>query len=368
MKSNLIKSQKYAGVYYNKLDNGDKSFYITYKDLNKKKVWTKIGLYSSGIRESYCSTKRAEVINLMKLGESPNIIKNNRTEKEVITFGAIADEYLQYKKNKLTAGSIREITSKYKNHIEPYLSNKDIESITKSDIENIVEQKYKQLANKTLNIITDLIGTIFNFAIENDKYKKDNPAVKAYRYPVDNNRERTLTKDEIKKLIEAVKEKDNLTYIFTILSLSTGGRINTICNIQKKHIDLSSRIIKLKDFKNNKTYSGYIKKEYLQTIEEHIKHLEPNDYILGEGDLVKKVQRRLRPILDELFNQGLDSKDSKNRFVIHSLRHTFATQLILNQTPIFIVQKLLNHSDIKMTMRYINIDSYFMRDYVDEVY
>lgn len=37
------------------------------------------------------------------------------------------------------------------------------------------------------------------------------------------------------------------------------------------------------------------------------------------------MQKRLRPILNDLFNREIDDKDRKNRFVIHSLRHTFAS-------------------------------------------
>lgn len=51
------------------------------------------------------------------------------------------------------------------------------------------------------------------------------------------------------------------------------------------------------------------------------------------------------------FNKGLE-KDRKNKAVIHTLRHTFATHLAKVGTSIYTIQKLLNHSDITMTMRY----------------
>ncbi|WP_206442820.1 tyrosine-type recombinase/integrase [Aliarcobacter cryaerophilus] len=60
-------------------------------------------------------------------------------------------------------------------------------------------------------------------------------------------------------------------------------------------------------------------------------------------------------ILDTLFNQGIDKYDRKNKVVIHTLRHTFASHLAINGTPIFTIQKLMNHKDIKMTMRYAKL-------------
>ena len=39
------------------------------------------------------------------------------------------------------------------------------------------------------------------------------------------------------------------------------------------------------------------------------------------------------------FNQGLEKDDSKNRTVIHTLRHTFASPIyMINGTPIFTIK------------------------------
>ena len=54
-------------------------------------------------------------------------------------------------------------------------------------------------------------------------------------------------------------------------------------------------------------------------------------------------------------NDAHDEDDRKNRVVIHTLRHTFASHLAINGTPIFTIQKLMNHKDIKMTMRYAKL-------------
>ena len=83
---------------------------------------------------------------------------------------------------------------------------------------------------------------------------------------------------------------------------------------------------------------------------------------------VRIVQRHLKAIFDELFNIGLNQKDTKNRTVIHTLRHTFASHLAINSTPIFTISKLMNHSDIKMTMRYAKVSSQTGRDSVKGLY
>ena len=79
------------------------------------------------------------------------------------------------------------------------------------------------------------------------------------------------------------------------------------------------------------------------------------------------LQRRLKPILDDLFNQCIDENDSKNRFVVHSLRHTFASNLAIKGTPIYTIQKLMNHKDISSTLRYAKLDPRNGLEMVDAV-
>jgi len=82
----------------------------------------------------------------------------------------------------------------------------------------------------------------------------------------------------------------------------------------------------------------------------------------------RTIRRKLKNIFDKLFNKGLDSKDSKNRVVTHTLRHTFASHLAINGTPIFTIQKLMNHNDINMTLRYAKLAHDSGKDFVNELY
>ena len=60
--------------------------------------------------------------------------------------------------------------------------------------------------------------------------------------------------------------------------------------------------------------------------------------------------------MNELFNQNLEKTDTLNRVVVHTLRHTFGSQLVINGVDIYTVQKLMNHSNISKTMRYAKLN------------
>jgi len=51
-------------------------------------------------------------------------------------------------------------------------------------------------------------------------------------------------------------------------------------------------------------------------------------------------------------------------FHFHDLRHTFASQLVMNGVNLKAVQELLGHADIKMTMRYSHLFQAHLQDAV----
>lgn len=59
--------------------------------------------------------------------------------------------------------------------------------------------------------------------------------------------------------------------------------------------------------------------------------------------------------------------DRKNKVVVHTLWHTFASLLAIDGAPIFIIQKLMNHKDIKTTLRYAKLAKDQGRDVIDKM-
>ncbi len=328
----------------------DKVYYIRYKDNNKKTIELKIGKYSEGIREAYCNQKRNEIITKQRNGEEPPAIAQ-RKKRIIIHIENIANHYFN---EKPTINKI--VKSYYKNHILPFFQDYDFENISREDIlkftntlklKNVIRTN-KPLASKTINDILNILKTITKYGLKNDLLKNDFTKYITL-FDVDNTRERFLTKEEIQILYDKTRE-DETIYLFFKLALNTGGRLATLQNICKKDIDLSNKLLTLKDFKNNTTYKTFLTNDLTNLLEMKTKYLEPNDKIFKTTQEVKA-----RTILNDLFNIGIEEEDRKNKVVIHTLRHTFASHLAINGTPIFTIQKLMNHKDIKMTLRYAKL-------------
>jgi integrase len=349
-----ISSKKFGStVQHYVKENGDVSYYITYKDEFNKLKRIKVGDKSQGITEPYCNRKRSEILNKIRLGEDIPI----KSRKSVTTsLNHIAEIYFTEKK----AAAKRK--SKYELHIKPVFGKSDVNSIKREDVlkfrDGILE-KGKSL--QTAKGIIQLISTIYNYSIQEKSLKTFNPAIGIKwdkQYKIDNTREKYLDLNDIKLLLSKIADNPTLL-LFVELSLQTGGRLETILHIQKKHINFQEGIIQLKNLKTNDSYTGFLQEEVLIQLKEVCDTLNINDYIIffekGKKTTSRQIQSRLKPILDQLFNQGLDKEDAKNRTVIHTLRHTFASHLAINGTPIFTIKELMNHSDIEQTMRYAKL-------------
>lgn len=348
---NRKKSNKYTGVYYQELINGDKSYYITYKH-NKKDIWKKIGLYSEGIREAYCSQKRNEIVSKIRLGEDlPHVAnKNNFTSLIEVAEKFYELKELHNKQNKKTSSRV---LAKLKKH---YIGEMSIKEIQKLDIENFQIEIEKDLMPATINFIIQQTSSIFNWSIENG-YLSKNPCQFVKNLKVKNARLRYLEIDEIKRLLETVKNDKHL-YYFVLLGLSTGGRLQTVCNIKVSDIR-ENGTIRLYDFKNESEYFGFLNNDLKSELNEYIKiiNLKEDDFIFkntsNQNYTNQYYYRKLQPIFDVLFNP--EGTEALEKVTIHTLRHTFASQLAINDTPILIIKKLMNHNDIKTTMRYAKL-------------
>lgn len=356
-----IKRQKtkFQGVFFREsVTNGkpDKTYYVLIKEKNNKLNEIKIGKYSEGIREAYCNIKRNELMTKIRLGETVKLL---HTKKDKTNFFDLADAYFKTRKLGRTTDADKNVK---KNHLDPYFENLDMDKLDKDNFLDLKIEKLKILAPKSVNNILTLLSSILNYAYKNEMIKTDY-AKYIKKDSVDNTRERFLSIDEINKLYMAVKEENNeMLYLFVKMALSTGARVGSIMTIERKDIDFAHGYITIKDHKNNSTYSAFLTEDIKSLI---LKYIEKNK-ITGKLFPVwdSTLTKPLREIFEDLFNRGLDKKDAKNRVVTHTLRHTFASHLAIQGTPIFTIQKLLNHRDIKMTMRYAKLSPDSGRDSV----
>lgn len=172
-------------------------------------------------------------------------------------------------------------------------------------------------------------------------------------YP-DKKYSRVLTRSEIIKflnsLIKNSKDFETDLILFTVL-LSTGCRISEILNLKYNALDTKNDSFILVDTKtrverivNLRPGIGSIINNYCLERKRNI-----SDFIFLNNDNKNFSQAQV----NSLFNHFLFLADL-SPLTLHGLRHTFATLMADENTPITIIQQLLGHKSIKSTKGYIN--------------
>lgn len=354
-----IKSKKYTGVYYRELKNGDRTYYVMFT-INGNDRRVNVGKRSEEVNEHAAFLLRNEIINKARFGEEALKtlpIMQSRKKKKNPTLSEISEVYI-------SSSIISAATKVEYNTILKYLNtdgigSKDPLSIKIEDIKELQHKLHKEgKAASTINKYLGFIKSVYNHGIRQGTLKNGNPVLAVKNMKENNKRQKYLSEDEIRLLLDATKHDHNL-YLFCLISLQTGARLGSVLHIQAKDIDLLHGSITLHNIKSQKTYTGFLADELKEILTERLsKNTNPNEYIIsfnGSQTTDRQIQCRLSPILNRLFNKGLDTKDSRNRAVIHTLRHTFASHLAIKGVDLYEIKKLMDHSNINETERYAKL-------------
>ena len=277
--TNEIKSKKYMGVYIRTLEDKSKTYYIVYKNpINKKTSRLKIGNSKDGFNEIYCNNKRSEIISKLRLGEDPNIPILQKKQQQT-SLNDIALKYFEYKSLHSNSKSLSDRQSRYNKHFKEGIGTLSLQAISKNDCLNLQKKLIRlKYAKATINTALQFGSTIFNYAIKENLYTNINPFRGIKLLSVDNNRLKYLDKEDIKLLKKNTKD-DKVLYLFTLIALSTGARLESVLNLQKKDINFKQNSINIYDLKNKTNYMGALIDEVKTLLQEDIKELKQDDYI-----------------------------------------------------------------------------------------
>lgn len=167
-----------------------------------------------------------------------------------------------------------------------------------------------------------------------------------------------LTREEQKKLLDQF----NLRYItphrnkiIIKLLLNTGLRLAEMTNLKWKDINLISGSIKVVEGKGCKDRITYVDSETLEELqnwrERQLEDWGKTKYVFTTRNLTLLDGKAVRQMIKTYTKKaGIDK-----HITTHSLRHTFASDLLRESKNIRIVQKALGHADISSTQIYTHI-------------
>ena len=225
----------------------------------------------------------------------------------------------------------------------PVWGNKPIGSITRADCKTLIREKART-APIAANRLLSLISKIFSWALD-EEIIEASPAVRLKRPAMEQERERSLTTDEIHTLWPALTA---LGYPFghgLKFLLITGQRRGEVSGMKWSEIDGDGWLI---PGARAKSMQGH--RVPLSTIALELLDQTPRigDYVFTSGrgpgplDGWENAKRRV----DSFLKKPIES------WRIHDLRRTMATQMRSLGVDRLVVSKLLNHSEAGVTKTY----------------
>ena len=335
------------GTIYQRETKKGKRWCINFQTQNKKRV-RKVARLAQTLEE-------AAIVLQEEIQKAFDYEYSTTRRKEKIIFRDFCEKYLElYAQTNKTSWKTDRSCLKNMNH---YFGNIYPSELTSEDIEKFKKDKLsKGLQKSTVNRYLAILRKMLNLAKDWGHLSEDKE-IRIRLFPErDNLKERILSEDEEKRLLQTSSE---LVKSVIIVALNTGMRLREILNLKWNQINFNARIIKVDNAKNGRIRFVDINTPLLRELQ----MLRSRD---GQSPCVFSNPETGKPYLD--VKKGFKAacrraEISGLRF--HDLRHTFASRLVEKGVHLITVKDLLGHSTVKMTERYAHSSRQSKRNAVE---
>lgn len=230
------------------------------------------------------------------------------------------------------------------------LGNPTVDNFTGAMFSAYRERRLKKVSISTVNHETRYLRAVFSELIRLDQYHGVNPLAKIRTFAVRERELSFLTADQIPVLLAACDASgNNHCGAVARLCLSTGARWSEANNLSPSGL-LDDRVI-YSDTKNGRVRVIPIKPDFSRYLRSLAFPAGLRLFSSCKGAFRKAVER-----------SGIVLPEGQ---CTHVLRHTFASHFLMKGGDILALQRILGHSDLKITMRYAHLAPDYMNKVPD---
>lgn len=221
----------------------------------------------------------------------------------------------------------------------------------------------KGLSAATINMRIRALKVAFNFWYK-EGFVRKSPMDNVKCQKVDEDKIESFTDEQIEALLGACDQRSYVgfrDYVFQWLLLDSAMRINEALSLRPGDIDMKTRTIMLEARFNKNRRARLIPlspetlKLLLELIDENKSHFPGTDKVFlscyGEEVSDTQMNKRLK------YYGDITGVGKEIRSTAHTWRHTAAKNYILNGGDPYTLMRLLGHSSIHMTRRYVQMNA-----------
>ncbi len=220
--------------------------------------------------------------------------------------------------------------------------------ITKDFIQEYLEYLLdKKLTNCYINKLLGNIKLIFTTLTKNNYLDPMDLGIKKLKEEI--KEIEVLTEEQVTKLMDHVSTKDIHHQIMIRLFCETGVRKTELLNILVKNVNLNEKKIYLQHTKNHEPRYIFISEKTIELLELYLNAYKFEYLFSNNGKMYTTTA------IDSLFIR-IKKTLNFDKLGSHLIRHTYCTALAhVNNVNVKIIQKLMGHKTLNVTMRYIHL-------------
>lgn len=256
-----------------------------------------------------------------------------RVERELVIRGARDTTRTSY------LGSIRRYLDFAS---ERRLPADETESVRKH-LQYLLEER--KLSGSTVNVAHTAVKLLFDAGFNKPWDVEPIPRYKRRpKLPV------VLKRWEIRRLFEVPQNRRHLMVFKTIYS--AGLRLGEARGIKISDIDSDQMKILIEDAKGGKSRYVMLSQVLLDELRDYWRAYRPRVWLFEGPSSGTPIHART---LQRSFKESVKKAGLPEATTLHALRHSFATHLLENGTPLPMIKSLLGHTSIKTTMIYLKV-------------
>jgi integrase/recombinase XerD len=204
----------------------------------------------------------------------------------------------------------------------------------------------RKLAFSTCNVKLAGVRFLYQKVLRRDDFDLRVPAKRSGRLP------EPLSRSEIKRLLDATQNTKHRVLLMT--TYGGGLRVSELVALLPTDIHSERMLIRVNQGKGRKDRYTLLSPQLLQELRAYWWEYRPQRWLF-EGD--KEGCHLTAGSAKHIFAQVKKRAGIQHGRGIHSLRHSFATHLMEAGVPLPVIQRLMGHSSLNTTAKYLHVTS-----------
>lgn len=233
--------------------------------------------------------------------------------------------------------------------------DKDLRQVSWRDVDHFVQQQARdELAATTINRRLNAIKHFFDYLVIEQQVLGVNPVKPSHFLRRGRPLPKKLSQEQVKQLFAQIENP--MDHALCLLMLRCGLRVSEVAKLKLSNIDWDQKSLLVEQGKGRKDRVVYLSSDALAELKACLER-RPSSV---PDDLFFWNQKRKRHALSTKGIQKKVERYAKAAGInasCHSLRHTFASNLLEEGAEVISIKELMGHSSIESSERYAKLSN-----------